>query len=59
MEELSRSLKGRIAIRTFKITADALLLRGHYRISGPSGQTMENALRTLSPEIYEIGRAHV
>ncbi|MHC1742183.1 MAG: hypothetical protein AB9873_04010 [Syntrophobacteraceae bacterium] len=54
MEELSRSLKGRIAIRTFKITADALLLRGHYRISGPSGQTMESALRTLSPEIYGV-----
>lgn len=54
MEELSRSLKGRIAIRTFKITADALLLRGHYRISGPSGQNLENALRALSPEIYGV-----
>jgi len=54
MEEISRSLKGRIAIRTFKITADALLLRGHYKISGPSGQTLENALRALSPEIYGV-----
>ncbi len=52
MEEISKSLKGRIAIRTFKIIADALLLRGHYKVSGPSGQNLENALRALSPEIY-------
>ncbi len=52
MEEISKSLKGRIAIRTFKIIADALLLRGHYKVSGPSGQSLENALRGLSPEIY-------
>jgi hypothetical protein len=54
MEEISKSLKGRIAIRTFKITADALLLRGHYKVSGPSGQNLENALRALSPEIYGV-----
>jgi hypothetical protein len=54
MEEISKSLKGRIAIRAFKITADALLLRGHYKVSGRSGQNLENALRALSPEIYGV-----
>ncbi len=52
MNELSRSQKSRIAIRSFKTIADALALRGMYRPSGRSGKTLENALRILSPEIY-------
>lgn len=41
-----------MAIRTFKITADALALRGYYKPSGRSGQTLEESLKMLSPEIY-------
>ena len=41
-----------MAIRTFKITADALALRGYYKPSGRSGQTLEESLKILSPEIY-------
>ncbi len=52
MQELTKSQKGRLAIRTFKITADALALRGYYKPSGKSGQTLEDALRGISPEIY-------
>ncbi|WP_028325705.1 DUF6909 family protein [Desulfatirhabdium butyrativorans] len=52
MQELSRSQKSRFAIRSFKTIADALALRGMYKPSGRSGKTLENALRTLSPEIY-------
>ena len=52
MEALTRSQKGRIAIRNFMVIADALALRGFYRPNGRSGQTLEQALRTLSPEIY-------
>lgn len=52
MAEITPAHKGRLAIRAFKITTDALLLRGHYKLSGKSGQTLEEALRNLSPEIY-------
>ncbi len=52
MEETTRAHKARLAIRTFKIVADALFLRGHYALGGKSGQALEDALRTLSPEIY-------
>jgi hypothetical protein len=52
MDDADRAHQGRIAIRTFQIIAHALLLRGHYSTAGQSGQTLEAALRTLSPEIY-------
>ena len=52
MEETTRAHKARLAIRTFKIVTDALFLRGHYALGGKSGQALEDALRTLSPEIY-------
>jgi len=52
LEEATRAHKARLAIRTFKIVSDALFLRGNYTLGGKSGQTLENALRTLSPEIY-------
>ena len=52
MNELTKAQKGRLAIRTFKITADALALRGAYKPAGKSGQTLENALREIRPEIY-------
>ena len=52
MEELTKAQKGRIAIRTFKTTTDALALRGYYKPSGRSGQTLEESLKALSPEIY-------
>ncbi|MBW1895744.1 MAG: hypothetical protein JRI47_01670 [Deltaproteobacteria bacterium] len=32
--------------------SDAFLLRGYYRLNGKTGQTLEKALRALSPEIY-------
>jgi hypothetical protein len=52
LEELTNAQKGRLAIRAFKTIADALALRGYYKPSGKSGQTLENALREISPEIY-------
>jgi len=52
LEELTKSQKARIAIRLFKTTADALALRGFYKPSGTSGQTLFEALKMLSPEIY-------
>ncbi len=52
MEELSKSQRARIAIRIFKTTADALALRGYYKPSGRSGQTLTEALKMFSPEIY-------
>jgi len=52
VETTTKSQRGRIAIRTFKITADALALRGYYKPSGRSGQTLEESLKMLSPEIY-------
>ena len=52
MDNMTKAQRGRIAIRTFKITADALALRGYYKPSGRSGQTLEESLKMLSPEIY-------
>jgi hypothetical protein len=52
MEELTNSQKGRIAVRVFKTTAEALALRGYYRVRGKSGQVLARVLRELSPEIY-------
>ena len=52
MEELTKAQQGRIAIRAFKTMAGALALRGFYRPNGKSGQTLEQALKNLSPEIY-------
>lgn len=52
MQELSKSQKGRLAIRRFKVIADALTSRGSYKPSGSSGKTLEDALREISPEIY-------
>jgi len=52
VDNLTKAQIGRIAIRTFKTTADALALRGYYRPGGKSGKTLEDSLRLLSPEIY-------
>jgi hypothetical protein len=52
MEDTTRSHAGRLAIRNFRIAADALLLIGRFKINGRSGQVLQDALRTLSPEIY-------
>jgi len=52
MDDMDRAHQGRVAIRAFQIIAHALLLRGHYSMAGPSGQSLEASLRTLSPEIY-------
>ncbi len=52
MEELSKSQKARLAIRTFKILADALTLRGYYKPSGRSGAKLEESLKQFEPEIY-------
>ena len=58
MQELTKSQKGRIAIRAFKTIADSLVLRGYYKPSGRSGRTLENALRDISPEIYGTMNDH-
>jgi hypothetical protein len=42
----------RSSIRLFKTTAEALALRGYYKPSGRSGQTLAESLKALSPEIY-------
>ena len=52
MEETTRSHAGRLAIRNFRIAADALLLMGRFKMNGRSGQVLQDALKTLSPEIY-------
>jgi len=52
MDDMDRAHQGRVAVRSFQIIADALLLRGHYSMAGQSGQALETSLRTLSPEIY-------
>ncbi len=52
MEELSKSQKARIAIRTFKILADSLTLQGAYKPSGKAGEKLAESLKLLSPEIY-------
>ena len=51
-QELTKAQIGRIAIRMFKTTADALSFSGSYKPNGQSGKPLETALRTLSPEIY-------
>ena len=52
MQELSKSQKARIAIRTFKILTDSLTLQGSYKPSGKVGEKLAEALLQLSPEIY-------
>lgn len=52
MEETTRSHAGRLAIRNFRIAADALLLIGRFKMNGRSGQVLQDALKTLGPEIY-------
>lgn len=54
MEELTSSQKGRIAVRVFKTTAEALALRGYYRVRGKSGNVLARVLKDLSPEIYGV-----
>jgi hypothetical protein len=52
MEVISRAEKARLDIVTFRIIADALLVRGYYKLGGKTGEKLERALRSLSPEIY-------
>lgn len=52
MQETSRSHAGRLAIRNFRIAADAMLLIGRFKMNGRSGLVLQDALKTLSPEIY-------
>lgn len=52
MQELTRSQKARVAIRSFKTGVDAIGLRGYYRPKDLIGQALADSLRTLSPEIY-------
>ncbi len=52
MYELSRSQKARSAVRKFKTMVDAVMLRGYYRPTGRTGETLIKALRQISPEIY-------
>jgi len=52
VHELTKSQKGRLAIRSFVTIADALALRGYYKPSGQSGLTLETALREINPEIF-------
>ncbi len=52
MHILTKSQKARTSVRTIKTTIDALALRGYYKPSGKSGQTLSRALKLLSPEIY-------
>jgi hypothetical protein len=52
MQDLSRSQRARVAIRSFKTIANALALRGFFRPSGRMGQALADCLTTLSPEIY-------
>jgi hypothetical protein len=52
MHELTDARQGRIAIRNFQTISDGLTLRGYYRLNGSSGRNLEQALATLSPEIY-------
>ena len=52
MEELSKSQRARLAIRTFKTMVDALILRGYYKPSGKSGEKLAESLKLFNPEIY-------
>ncbi len=55
---MTKAQRGRVAIRTFKVVADALAVRGYYKPSGRSGQTLEESLKMLSPEIYGTMNDH-
>ena len=52
MDELSKSQRARLAIRTFKVISDALILRGFYKPSGKSGSKLAESLKVFEPEIY-------
>ena len=52
MDELSKSQRARLAIRTFKVISDALILRGFYKPSGKSGSKLAESLMVFEPEIY-------
>jgi hypothetical protein len=52
MQDLTKSQKARVAIRSFKTIANALALRGFFRPSGRMGQALADCLIALSPEIY-------
>lgn len=52
MQEVTKSHKARVAIRTFKVLADALTVRGYYKPSGKTGLKLAEALQLFSPEIY-------
>ncbi len=52
MDELSKSQRARLAIRTFKVISDALILRGFYKPSGKSGSKLSESLKVFEPEIY-------
>jgi uncharacterized protein DUF6909 len=52
MQELTKSQKARVAIRSFKTGVDAIGLRGYYRPRDLICQALADSLRTLSPEIY-------
>ena len=52
VQDTTSARKARIAIRTIKTVSDALALRGYYKPSGRSGQTLADGLKMLSPEIY-------
>lgn len=52
MESLTKSQRARLAIRTFKTIADALILRGYYKPSGRSGEKLAESLQIFEPEIY-------
>ncbi len=52
MDELSKSQRARLAIRTFKVISDALILRGFYKPSGKSGGKLSESLKVFNPEIF-------
>jgi hypothetical protein len=58
MQEFTKAQRARIAIRTIKTTVDALLLRGYYKPSGKSGQTLAEGFKQLAPEIYGTMNDH-
>jgi hypothetical protein len=58
MPEITKAQQARIAIRTIKTTVDALLLRGYYKPSGKSGQTLAEGFKQLAPEIYGTMNDH-
>lgn len=47
-----RSRESRAAIERLYITMRQLIIRGNYKPSGVSGQSLTEALRSLNPEIY-------